>query len=109
MEHTLRVASAHQSAESRHALHIAVAQLGHSVCVHAGTGQELIDAAQKPDLVIVQESLPDMTGLEAVRQACGPAPVPITLVIDRNDGQLLDQPSAENVLAVLKEAVDDDG
>lgn len=105
MDHTLKVAIAHSNAGTRHVLHTAIAQLGHAVCVHAGTGAELIDSSQRPDLVIVQETLPDRDGLQAVREACGDVAIPTILVLDPKDGRQLVQPEAANVLAVLHEPV----
>lgn len=106
-EPPLRVAIAHEHAETRNALHAAVVQLGHTVQAHARDGSELKEriGSDRPDLVIVQETLPDISGLEAVRQTWGPGAIPMVVVLDRHNGRLMDLPGASNVLAVLQEPV----
>lgn len=105
MEQTLQIAIAHERTETRDALHAAVAQLGHAVCVHAGSGRELIDSSRRPDLVIVQETLPDMNGLHAVHEAVGDVAIPIIVVLDAQNGRLLRQQDSQGVMAVLNEPV----
>jgi two-component system, response regulator PdtaR len=103
----LQVALAHQSAESRNTLHAAVLELGHAVCFHACSGDELIKQSRmnRPDLIIVQEFLPDMNGLQAVEQLAGTAAIPAIVILDRHNGKLLEQTGASNVLAALQEPV----
>lgn len=106
-ETRLRVAIAHENAETRNALHTAVVQQGHVVQLHAQNGQELVERTEtdRPDLIIIQETLPDRPGLEAVRQACGGGAIPLIVVLDRWNGQLLGQRGSANVLAVLQEPI----
>lgn len=103
----LRVAIAHEHAETRNALHAAVVALGHTVQAHARDGTELKEliGRYRPDLVIVQETLPDISGLEAVREIWGEGAIPMIVVLDRHNGRLLDLPGASDVLAVLQEPV----
>lgn len=106
-EQRLQVALCHQSAESRNTLHAAVSRLGHDVCFHSGTGRELVEQSRlsPPDLIIVQQSLPDMNGRQAAKRAAGETAIPTVVVLDRHDGCLLDDPDSDNVLAVLQEPV----
>lgn len=103
----LRVAIAHEHAETRSTLHAAVVESGHSVQTHARDGAELKEqiGRNRPDLVIVQESLPDISGLEAVRQTWGQGAIPMVVILDRHNGRLMDLPDASSVLAVLQEPV----
>lgn len=105
MAASLQIAIVHQDAETHHRLHTAVAQQGHSVCLHAGSGRELIEAAQQPELIVIQEFLADMPGLQAVQQACGNMAVPLIVAVDRNDGAPLDEPNGHNIFAVVWEPV----
>lgn len=103
----LQIAIVHQSADICNILYGAVSQLGHSVCLHASTGRALIDAAgtHNLDLIIVQETLPDMDGLQAVQEFCGGEDIPTIVVLDARNGRLLEQEGAKNVLGVLQEPV----
>ncbi len=93
-EPPLRVAITHEHAETRNALHAAVVELGHTVQTHARDGAELKDriGSDRPDLVIVQETLPDISGLEAVRQTWGQGAIPLVVVLDRHNGRLINIP-----------------
>ncbi len=106
-EDKLQIAIVHKSADSRNTLHAAVVHLGHAVCFHAANGVEFVKQARqhRPDLIIVQEFLPDEEGLIAVKQAACETAIPLIVVIDRHDGQLFDHPESSNVLAVLQEPV----
>lgn len=103
----LQVAIVHRHPETRNALHSVVSQLGHSIGCHAASGRELIEQARtlRPDLIVVQEHLPDMHGLDAVKQVAGEAPIPIVVVVDRHDGELLEHPQSGHVMGVLQEPV----
>ena len=107
MGQTLQVAIAHQNAEARNTLHAGVSQLGHAVCFHAGTGRELIESARtrRPDLVVVQEYLPDMDGLQAATEAARGDAIPTIVVVATHDGALVERRDSENVLAILREPV----
>ena len=106
-EHTLQIVIVHQNAETRNTLHAAVSQLGHAVCVYAANAREFVQQSRqrRPDLIIVQESLPDRNGLQAVKEAAGDAAIPTIVVIDRHNSVLLEHPDSGNVLAILQEPV----
>ncbi len=107
VEDKLQVAIVHKSADSRNTLHAAVVHMGHAVCIQAANAAELVKQAQqnRPDLMIVQEMLPDDEGLKAVQQASGETAIPTIVIIGRHGGQLLEHPNSANVLAVLQDPV----
>jgi AmiR/NasT family two-component response regulator len=106
-DHSLQIAIVHSSAETRNTLHAAVSHLGHAVCLHAADAREFVEQAQKcrPDVIIVQEFLPDANGLEAANDVAGDDAIPMIVIIDRHNGVLLESRDSANVLAVLQEPV----
>jgi two-component system chemotaxis response regulator CheY len=54
----------------RHMLKVIFLKTGHTVCGQAATGKEAIDLfrEKKPDLVTMDIVMPDMNGIEAVRE-----------------------------------------
>lgn len=101
-ERVLEVAIIHQSAETRNTLHAAVSQTGHKVCLLADNGREFVQRAraQRPDLAIVQRCLPDMDGLQALREAGGA--IPTIVVIDESNCKLPAGAESDDVFAIVE-------
>jgi DNA-binding NarL/FixJ family response regulator len=64
---------------------------GWEVCAEARNGREAVASAArlKPDIVIMDISMPDMNGLEATRQIVGDNPGTEVLVLTMHDSDLL--------------------
>jgi AmiR/NasT family two-component response regulator len=107
MQKSLHIAIAHNDLATLTSLHSSVTQLGHSVCFDATSGREFVEKSKshRPDLMIVQDRLPDGEGLQAAREAARSDAIPTILIIGTHNGELLDRSKSENVLAVLHEPV----
>ncbi len=68
----------------------AIRALGHQVCV-AGSGRQAIELcrASRPDLLITEVRLPDLHGLDAAVELCRDQPVPVIVVSDCHDPEVL--------------------
>lgn len=104
-ESPLQIAIIHQNARTRSSLYGAVLQEGHTVCFEGASCRELVDHApgMRPDLVILQERLPDGSGIEALGELDTEEAVPVILVADHHDEDFLESPHAPPILAVLHE------
>jgi len=82
---------------------MALGQLGHEVVAQAATGRELVEQTRKlrPDLVITDIKMPDMDGLQAVRQIAAEQVIPVVLVSGYHDPQYIEAALSEHVLAYL--------
>ena len=77
--------------------------LGHRVVVAARDGREMVEGCRKarPDLIITDIKMPDMDGIDAVREICLNEPIPIIMVSAYHDAELLDRARREHILAYL--------
>jgi len=77
--------------------------MGHRVVVAARDGCEMVEGCRntRPDLIITDIKMPDMDGIDAVREICWVEPLPIILVSAYHDVDLLDRARREHVLAYL--------
>ncbi len=77
--------------------------LGHRVVVVARDGRELVEGCRDthPDLIITDIKMPDMDGLDAVREICRGEPIPVILVSAYHDADLLERARGEYILAYL--------
>jgi len=107
MQDALLIAIAHNDLATLTSLHSSVTQLGHSVCFEATNARQFVEKSQshRPDLMIVQDRLPDGEGLQAARDAARGDAIATILIIGTHNGELLDRAKSENVLAVLHEPV----
>jgi two-component system, response regulator PdtaR len=82
MTQSLRIAVADDEPRMLQFFEMALGQLGHGVVAKAGNGRELVEQCRKlhPDLIITDIKMPDMNGLEAVRQIAAAHVIPVILV-----------------------------
>jgi two-component system, response regulator PdtaR len=107
MQEALLIAIAHNNLATLTSIHSSVTQLGHSVCFEATNARQFVEKSKshRPDLMIVQDRLPDGEGLQAAREAARGDTIPTILIIGTHNGELVDRAKSENVLAVLHEPV----
>src|ERR1700675_2083457 len=87
-----RVLVADDHAVVRHGLRVLLeAQPGVQVCGEASTGLEAVDYAkkQKPDLLVLDLTLPDMNGLEVMRAIRDDSPSTDVLVLTMHTSEEL--------------------
>src|SRR5687767_11766865 len=72
--HSLRVGIADDLRSDRNLLSGMLQSLGHEVIFEAQSGIELLDACRRhqPDLVVTDNLMPELNGLEAAAQICKP-------------------------------------
>lgn len=77
--------------------------LGHQVVCSASSGKELIAACAnaRPNLVITDVRMPDISGIDAAREIWQHEPLPIILVSAHDDPDLLERASENHILAYL--------
>jgi len=81
----------------------ALEQLGHQVVIKATNGGELVEQcrASCPDLIITDIKMPDMDGLEAVRQIAAGQIIPTILVSGFHDPEYVEAALREHVMAYI--------
>jgi response regulator NasT len=77
--------------------------LGHRVVCAAQSGRELVRFCEesRPDLVITDIKMPDLDGIDAVREIGRSEPIPAILVSAYHDPELIERTKGEHVLAYL--------
>jgi response regulator NasT len=103
MDNVLRIAVADDEPEMLQFLEMALSSMGHEVVIQAQNGQELIDAcrATLPDLIITDINMPEVDGLEAVKQIQGTGLVPVILVSAHHDPEFIQRAIQNHVLSYL--------
>lgn len=103
----LRIAIVHQNADTRNTLRCAALQLGHTIGYEGDSAREFIERAHTtlPDLILIQDRLADGSGIAALHEVCREEPIPAILVLNNQDGPLLEPSEMDFVLAVLHEPV----
>lgn len=103
MDNVLRIAVADDEPEMLQFLEMALSSMGHKVVIQAQNGQELIDAcrATLPDLIITDINMPEVDGLEAVKQIQGTGLVPVILVSAHHDPEFIQRAIQNHVLSYL--------
>jgi len=103
MTQPLRIAVADDEPRMLQFFEMTLGRLGHEVVAKAGDGRELVDQCRKspPDLIITDIKMPDMDGLEAVRQIAAGRVIPVILVSGCYDPSSIEAALAEHVLAYL--------
>lgn len=103
-EHKLRIAVADDEPDMRDFFRDMLTQLGHEVVAVAENGGQLVEYCRKyePDLVITDIEMPEMGGLQAVRQITSERTIPVILVTAHEEGEYVEQALKEQqVLAYL--------
>lgn len=90
----LRIVVADDEVDIRDYLAVLLPRLGHEVVGLAENGQQLVDLCQseRPDLVITDVSMPEMSGLEAVDKIAQTLSVPIIIVSSHERSELGNNP-----------------
>jgi response regulator NasT len=99
----LRIAVADDEAELRNYYERILPALGHEVVFSASTGRELVDGCEQtqPDLVISDIRMPDLDGLEAIRQIGERRSCAVVVVSAHHDPQTVDEALRTQVMAFL--------
>ncbi|MEX0702983.1 MAG: response regulator [Planctomycetales bacterium] len=99
----LRIAIADDELDMREFLAKVLAHLGHDVLVIASNGRELVERCRKTpvDLIITDVRMPELDGLQAVRELCRESPRPVILISAYHDDELIQRALQEQVLAYL--------
>ncbi len=108
MSEALRIIVADDEVDMRDFYQAILAGLGHTVAAVAETGRELVDAvvAEKPDLIITDIRMPDLDGLDALREITRAGhPVPAIVVSGFHDDEFIQRAQQECVLAYLVKPV----
>ncbi len=103
MMQSLRVVVADDEPQMVKFLAETLKRLGHKVVGKAAGGQQLIESVLelKPDLLITDIKMPEMDGIEAVRQICQTHPIPVVLVSAYHDSDLIQRAMSGHVMAYL--------
>lgn len=103
MNVSLRIAVADDEPRMREFYREILPLLGHEVVFVAASGAELIEGCRtcKPNLVISDIRMPDISGIEAAKEICRQEPLPIILVSAHDDAELLEKAGENHVLAYL--------
>jgi response regulator NasT len=100
---TLRIAVADDEPRMRdYYLHI-LPLLHHRVICAAQTGRELVRCCldSRPDLVITDIKMPELDGIDAIREIARAEPIAAILVSAYHDPELIERTRGEQVLAYL--------
>jgi AmiR/NasT family two-component response regulator len=105
---SLRVGIADDVRSDRELLSQMLQALGHEVVIQAHSGQELVDAclAQRPDLVITDNLMPDVPGIDAAARIYDRCPLPVILLSAHSDPQAVLMAELRHVLVYLVKPLD---
>ena len=103
MTPSLRIAIADDDRSMRELLRKLLDDLGHRVVTSADTGRALIDGCAKslPDVVITDNVMGDMTGLEAAAVIYRTSPIPIILLSGYCDPEMVRSAEERHILLYL--------
>jgi response regulator NasT len=103
MNSSLRIAVADDEPEMREYFENTLTVLGHKVVAVAKDGRELVEhcRAMRPGLVITDIKMPDMDGLNAIKEISSSMSVPIILVSAHHAPEMIAQALDNQVLAYL--------
>ena len=87
-----------------------VETMGHEVVGAATNGQELVDlsCASKPDLIIADIDMPELSGIQAADQIATTCAVPVILVSGHYDASILKRAGLASVMSYLIKPVSGD-
>jgi response regulator NasT len=103
MTRSIRIAVADDEPRMREYYKNILPVLGHRVVCAAQSGRELVRLCEesRPDLVITDIKMPDLDGIDAVREIGRSEPIPAILVSAYHDPELIERTKGEHVLAYL--------
>jgi response regulator NasT len=103
MTRTIRIAVADDEPRMRDYYQDILPLLGHQVICAAHTGRELVRCCQdsRPDLVVTDIKMPDLDGIDAIREIGRGEPIPAILVSAYHDPDLIERTRGEQILAYL--------
>jgi len=102
-ERSLKIAVADDEVDMRDFLSRILPHLGHEVVAVAETGVELVEKCREtsPDLVITDIEMPEMDGVDAIREICRDRPVPTIVVSAHHEEDCIDRALRQQILAYL--------
>jgi CheY-like chemotaxis protein len=105
---SLRVGTADDVKSDRELLSRMLETLGHEVAFQAQSGRELIEAclAHQPELVITDNVMPDLPGVDAAAQIYERSPIPIILLSAHTDPQAVLAAELQHVSVYLVKPLD---
>jgi YesN/AraC family two-component response regulator len=103
MTPSLRIAIADDDRSARELLRKLLDDLGHCVVTSADTGRTLIDGCAKvvPDVVITDNVMGDMTGLDAAAKIYQASPIPIIVLSGYCDPEMVRSAEERHILLYL--------
>lgn len=103
MNTRLRIAVADDEPEMRKFLHRVLTHEGHQVVVLAESGKQLIEECRevRPELIITDIRMPELSGLDAIHQICTFASVPSIVMSACSTMEMVSRASRELVFAFL--------
>lgn len=103
MSTSLRIAVADDEPDMRDFFQRILPYLGHEVVAAAENGRQLVERCREcgPDLIITDIEMPELDGLEAVREICRERLIPVVLVTAHNEPEMIERAAKAPVLAYL--------
>ena len=103
MPESLRIVAADDEVDMRDFYRATLTRQGHEVVGIAANGRELVELCREhqPDLVVTDIGMPELDGLDAVREISRESPVPAIVVSAYHDEESLDRARADSILAYL--------
>jgi CheY-like chemotaxis protein len=103
MSVSLRIAVADDEPDMREYFQKCLTRLGHQVVAVAGNGRDLVERCRtlRPNLVITDNKMPDMDGIDAAARIYQDNPIPIILVSAHDDVDLIERAEAGHLLGYL--------
>jgi response regulator NasT len=108
--HPLRIAVADDEPDMRDFFRRVLTHLGHEVVAVAENGAELVRLCleRRPDLIISDIAMPEMDGLEALREISRDVSIPAILVSAHHDADFVERARKEQVLAYMVKPIKKD-
>lgn len=103
MPESLRIVAADDEVDMRDFYRTILTRQGHQVVGVAANGRELVELCREhqPDLVVTDIGMPELDGLDAVREISRESPIPAIVVSAYHDEEFLDRARSDSILAYL--------